>query len=154
MGGTTIRSTEVCSQPVDVVWNIVTDASAFHALFIPHVYEPFDTSTAQVGTEFRGFSVMGSSSWRMFVTDWEPMARFGFGSFPGLPAFAFDLEPDGSNTRVTFTRVFHAPSILERTILRFRWRAEIRGMCEETTDRLSGACARLYMGKPDGLERT
>ena len=150
-----LTSTAICHQPVDKVWELVTDATALHALHIPYVYETFDVASAGVGTTFRGCSPIGGGGWDMHISEWIPKRRFAFGETLGDATFTFDIAEDGpDSTKVEFTRGFNDGTFLERTIFRSKYRRSLQDLCDITTKNLRDACDRMARGEDDGLTRS
>lgn len=145
------ESTVLVSQPIDAVWNMVTDTRKLHSLFVPGTYEPLDTASAKPGTTFKYQSVFGGQTYPRYIVDGTPPHRFSFGHSPNAWQIKFDLHKVGEKTEVKYSRRFKDLSFGERLFKRRKTLAGYQEMVEETTARLADACERLANDGEDGI---
>lgn len=141
----------IVEQPIEEVWRLITSPRKYHALGIPHTYEPFETATGRpsIGATFKLVALTGGRG-TMHVVECQYPERFSFGGDRSEWTFRFELQSRGSDTEVTFTRKFRRQSLLER-IFDGSQDQTYENLAAATLTRLSGACKRLAAGKSDGL---
>jgi len=154
--GPVVTLTETFSQPVDVIWSIITDPELFHGLSIPHVYSPYDTGTIRVGSVTMCKSVGGGGSgpYPRYVTEHQPQNLFSIGHAAGQWTYRWQLESNGESTQVTFSREFAKPNLFER-IFQARQHADgLQSLAQKTMDHLREGCDNLSRGEEHGIFRT
>lgn len=141
----------IVDQPAEVVWRLITSPKKYHALRIPHTYEPFDTIDGKpmVGATFEVVALTGGRG-TMHVVDCRYLQEFSFGSDPSNWTFHFKLEALNQGTRVRFSRRFRKPSWFER-LTKGSYDSTYESLAEDTLNSLTEACARLQAGQSDGL---
>lgn len=135
----------VVDQRAAVVWSLITNPKKFHALRIPHAYEPYATGEPRAGAIFEGMSIHGGPSWYMQVVDCRTHTEFSFGRKDRPWQYRYVLLEQGARTFVTFSRRYRFSifSLFEGAIK--------QKLVDDTLQSLNRACDNLAAGRPDGL---
>ena len=105
------RSAEVIiEQPIDLVWEVVTDTGNFHDFMVgAWSWESFDRDRAVAGMSFKRTIARAEDNYKVheriyYIVNWEPPHRFSMGPDPETWDYDFSLTELGEKTKVRVTR--------------------------------------------------
>ena len=128
----------VIEQPINAVWEIVTDSQNFHDFMQGRSsWSSFDRNKATAGTSFKRRIAREEENYKVheadyYIVNWEPPYRFSMGGNPETWDYDFSLTDLGAQTKVRVTMRLNL----------LGWLPPYQGIVEKTANELKDKCER------------
>ena len=140
---------------INQAWELITDSTKFHALYIPGVWEKYDRNNAKRGTIIRG-CVLSTGEWDdRYIVDFEKPYKFSFGYSINDWSFMYELAIIESQiTELKFTRGFRELSWYDGLFKKNKRMIEYENLAYTTIRRINAAATNISNGHQDDVFQT